>query len=78
MLTPEGSNPVNPSSDRSARVNAVPRLIIGVASTAIPRAEMRAVYPPSVGPGQFVVSLGHLRALRHRVMFSGWDSDRKW
>ena len=38
------ANPVNPSSDRSSRVNAVPRLIIGVASTALPRAVMRAVY----------------------------------
>ena len=37
-----------------------------------PRRDPRGV-PAVVGPDQFVVSLGHLRALRHRVMFSGWD-----
>ena len=37
------ADPVSPSVSRSARVNAVPRLMVGVASTAEPRAWIRAM-----------------------------------
>ena len=39
--TPLGSRPSNPSSRRSAWVNAVPRFSIGVVNTARPRARIR-------------------------------------
>ena len=45
---PGGSSPVNPNASRSARVNAVPRLIVGEASTALPRTRILASTPVGV------------------------------
>jgi len=45
VLMPVGSRPVSPKASRSSRVNAVPRLMVGEASTAEPRAWMVAVTP---------------------------------
>ena len=45
LLTPEGSRPVSPSTCRSSSVNAVPRLILGLVSTALPRTWTLAVTP---------------------------------
>ena len=49
---PAGSSPVSPSASRSSRVNAVPRLSIGVVSTSVPRARIGRV--PVLGADQLV------------------------
>jgi hypothetical protein len=46
--TPSGSSPTRPRARRSARVKAVPRFRIGVASTEVPRARTRSTVPSGV------------------------------
>jgi len=49
VLTPVGSSPVSPNASRSVSVKAVPRLMVGEARTALPRAWIRAITPSGLG-----------------------------
>src|SRR5687767_4426682 len=51
--TPLGNRPCNPNAWRCSVVKAVPRLIIGLVSTDLPRARIRIGYPSAAEPSSY-------------------------